>query len=96
MAGAPDPWLVVKLAAVALALALALPYLLPEGRRTRGTAARVTLAIALGLALAGAGAMTGDMTGSAAILRLGALLALVCGAIAPPPVNHCTSRLAAV
>jgi small-conductance mechanosensitive channel len=82
MADAASPWLVVQLAAIALILALGLPYLLPEGRRRRGTAARVTLAIALGLALAGAGAMTGDMTAPASILRLGALLALVCGAVA--------------
>jgi len=82
MADAADPWLIVKLAGVALALSLGLPYLLPEGRRHRGSAARVTLAIALGLGLARAGAMTGDMTGPAGILHLGALLALVCGVVA--------------
>ena len=82
MADAASPWLIVQLAAIALILALGLPYLLPEGRRQRGSAARVTLAIALGLALARAGAMTGDMTGPAGILHLGALLALVCGVVA--------------
>jgi small-conductance mechanosensitive channel/CRP-like cAMP-binding protein len=82
MADAASPWLVVQLAAVALILALGLPYLLPTARRHRGMAARITLALALGLALAGAGAETGDMEAPGHILRLAALVAFVCGAIA--------------
>jgi small-conductance mechanosensitive channel/CRP-like cAMP-binding protein len=82
MADAASPWLIVQLAAIALILALGLPYLLPAGRRYRGSPARITLALALGLALAEAGAMTGDMEGPARILRLAAVLALVCGGIA--------------
>lgn len=75
-------WLLVQLAAVALALALVLPYVLPAGRRNRGTAARVLLALALGLALAGAGAVTSDLEASGRLLRLAALLALVSGTVA--------------
>lgn len=79
---AASPWLVVQVAAAALVVALGLPYLLPAGRRHRGTMARVGLALALGLALAGAGAMTGEMEAPGRVLRLAALLALVCGAVA--------------
>lgn len=66
-------------AAVALLAALVLPLLLPPGRLHRGNAVRVLLALAAGLALAGA--LTPDAGLPGRILRLGALLLLVCGVI---------------
>lgn len=66
-------------AAAALLAALVLPLLLPAGRSHRGNVARVLLALAAGLALAGALTPEGGLP--ARILRLAALLLLVCGAI---------------
>ncbi len=68
-------------AAGALLLALVLPWLLPAARDHRGGAVRIVLALAVGLAVAAAGAETQAMGAPGRMLRLGAILALVCGLI---------------
>jgi small-conductance mechanosensitive channel/CRP-like cAMP-binding protein len=74
-------WVVLQWASVALLVALGLPYLVPGSRRHRGATVRVVLALAAGFALAGAAAETGDLAAPGGVLRLGAVLALVCGLV---------------